>query len=112
MLDTRKEFANIETDWTVPAALSYFRGHFPGQPTFPAVGIVDASLDLIRKQSGNPRLYLSGVHSAKFTAVIVPEQKVHIELTQSSPLEWQVEWTDANAREKKFASLRLNVAEE
>lgn len=111
MLDPRKVFANLDTEWIVPTDLPYFAGHFPGQPVFPAVGIVDASLEMIRKKSSNPRLNLLSIPSAKFTSPIGPEARVHVEISQVSDSDWQIDWMDAMAREKKFASLRLTVGE-
>ncbi|MBX3022101.1 MAG: hypothetical protein KF799_10545 [Bdellovibrionales bacterium] len=109
MLDTQKVFANMNTDWTVPADLPYFAGHFPGNPVFPAVGIVDASLELIRKQTGNTGLFLAGVVSAKFMQPIGPQARVHIDVSDVGGGEWECEWSEAANHERKIASLRLKV---
>lgn len=121
MLDTRAVFAKIDSEWTVPSDLPYLNGHFPGQPVFPAVGIVDASVELVRKLSGVSSLYLKSVPSAKFSQPIGPGSRVHIDAAKvsadatasgSGPSgEWQIDWSESGAPEKKIASLRLEFAE-
>lgn len=114
MIDTAIAFRNIETrlepdgrivaNWHVPVDLPYFSGHFPGSPIFPAVGIVDATLQTLRAQLKNPSLHLAAVSSAKFMSPIVPEQNVTVVLSPVGPGEWQAEWKDES---KLLASLRL-----
>ena len=109
MLNTREVFSGLATQWRVPASLPYFQGHFPGNPIFPAVAIVDASLTLIRRQQRNENLALLGVASSKFMHPIRPEQTVQIELKELAPGEWEAHWKDAK---KLLATLRLKVGEE
>jgi 3-hydroxyacyl-[acyl-carrier-protein] dehydratase len=104
MLDTREVFAGISADWIVPHDLPYFDGHFPGNPVFPAVGIVDASLALLRKQTGRD-LQLAGIGSAKFTQPIGPGTAVHIDLNLKGA-DWVAEWSSAG---KKVATISLQV---
>lgn len=108
MLDTRAIFSDIQREWTIPADLPYFDGHFPGQPVFPAVGIVDASLALVRRVAERVDLQLLGVVSAKFTQVLGPGTRVVIESERVGEDEWQLDWGDGG--DKKFASLRLKVS--
>lgn len=109
MLDTNKVFAAIGESWLVPPDLPYFDGHFPGQPVFPAVGIVDASLALIRKQSGRPNLNLLGISSAKFTVPVTPGLKVRLAIEAIGADEWRVDWSDEFDPSRRFASLNLRV---
>lgn len=107
MLDTRAIFADIRREWIVPANLPYFDGHFPGKPVFPAIGILDASLALVRREAEQADLQLLGVVSAKFTAVLGPGARVLIATERVQDDEWQLDWSDGGAT--KYASLRLKV---
>jgi 3-hydroxymyristoyl/3-hydroxydecanoyl-(acyl carrier protein) dehydratase len=120
MIDPEHAFRTIESQlepdgrikarWHVPVDLPYFSGHFPGSPIFPAVGIVDATLQTLRTQLKNPSLQLAGIPSAKFMSPIVPEQNVILELSPTGPGEWQAEWKDSHPRpdgSKLLASLSL-----
>lgn len=85
--------------WTVPQDLPYFEGHFPGNPTLPAVAMVDLTLELVRRWPGFERAELSLLKTAKFASVIGPGDSVEVSLTRdlSSPLvasgvEWRAEW--------------------
>lgn len=100
----------IRANWRVPVDLPYFSGHFPGNPIFPAVGIVDATLQTLRAQLKNPSLHLAAVSVAKFMSPIVPDQDVIVELAPIGADEWQAEWKDSHPRpdgSKLLASLRL-----
>jgi len=96
----------ILADWSVPVDLAYFRGHFPGNPVFPAVGIVDATLQALRFQLNKPSLQLAGIPLAKFINPITPGQSVHLELKPLADSEWQAEWTEQGS-DKLLSSLRL-----
>ncbi len=58
MIDLTRAFSGMNVEdatrvtWTLPRSLPYFDGHFPGNPIFPAVGIVDASLHALAQTSG------------------------------------------------------------
>jgi 3-hydroxyacyl-[acyl-carrier-protein] dehydratase len=99
-------------EWEIPADLPYFAGHFPGNPVFPAVGIVDASLCLVTALNaslghggGND---LSAVSSAKFMRPMTPGLRVQVEATAveatGDESTWDVRWRDAGA---DLALLRL-----
>lgn len=94
------------TVWKIPASLPYFNGHFPGNPIFPAVGIVDASLHFMRHYQ--PDLYVSHFPVAKFLSPIQPGQTVRIELSPVNEREWQAEWKD-NESQKLLATLRFHL---
>jgi 3-hydroxymyristoyl/3-hydroxydecanoyl-(acyl carrier protein) dehydratase len=95
--------------WSVPADLPYFAGHFPGQPTLPAVAILDLTLELIRRWPGFEKAELGGVESAKFSAVVEPGADVAVSLTRSGS-EWRAEWKlDGACGGVAAANLRLRV---
>ena len=92
--------------WTVPGDLPYFNGHFPQNPIFPAVGIVDASTALLGLFTQRPALHLQSIPMAKFLSPITPGQTVRIEWQKESETEWLVEWKDT-ASARNLATLRL-----
>ena len=94
--------------WKVPAHLPYFNGHFPGNPIFPAVGIVDASIYFLRAVLKRPSVYVSHFPIAKFLSPIQPEQTVRIELSPLNEKEWQAEWKDEGSQ-KLLATLRFRL---
>lgn len=94
--------------WKVPADLPYFDGHFPGNPIFPAVGIVDASVYILKKILNQPKLYVPHYPVAKFMSPISPESTVRIELKQLNEKEWLAEWKD-EAAAKLLASFRIDL---
>jgi len=96
------------TVWKIRGDLPYFSGHFPGNPIFPAVGIVDASLYFLRAVLQQPHLYVSHFPIAKFLSPIQPEQVVRIELTPLNKNEWQAEWKDEGSQ-KLLATLRFQL---
>lgn len=109
MLDTRQIFHSIATSWTIPSDLPYFNGHFPGEPIFPAVGIVDASLELVRRHTKTEALRLTGVTNAKFTHPLKPQDPVTIDIAEVGAHEWQLTWKHATQADLQFASVRLTV---
>lgn len=94
--------------WTIPADLPYFEGHFPGNPIFPAVGIVDATLYFLRTELKVPKIYVSHFPVAKFLSPIQPGQTVRIELKNLSGKEWTADWKDSEAG-KLLATLRFHL---
>jgi 3-hydroxyacyl-[acyl-carrier-protein] dehydratase len=100
---------SLSREWKIPADLPYFRGHFPDNPIFPAVGIVDASICVLASVLGEPDLVVPAILSAKFTHPIVPGDLVRITCKRLGGREWSVEWRAANTTDKAYASLRLQV---
>ena len=100
--DTDQSF---RTEWPVPADLPYFDGHFPGFPVLPAVAIVDATVELIRKGLGLEELRVSRIVSAKFMSPVTPGSKVEISVQRSPGSDWKAEW---RASGKLMADLRLH----
>jgi 3-hydroxymyristoyl/3-hydroxydecanoyl-(acyl carrier protein) dehydratase len=96
----------MRIQWSVPADLPYFAGHFPGNPTLPAVAMIDLSLELVRQWPGFERAELSILKSAKFSAVVTPGAEVEVLLTRevipSGIEEWRAEWTLAGAAAASF----------
>lgn len=94
------------TEWTVPADLPYFDGHFPQNPVFPAVGILDASVFYLQSVLGQWDLELVGIVNAKFLNPIAPGQRVSVEIRRDKINAWQVDWTDVETQ-KPLAALAL-----
>lgn len=93
--------------WKIPSDLPYFEGHFPGNPIFPAVAIVDATVYSLRFM-GETNVTISHISAAKFLSPIQPGQSVRIEFKKLGEKDWQAEWKD-EASQKLLASLRLNL---
>lgn len=97
----------LSRDWVIPADLPYFEGHFPGNPIFPAVGIVDASICVLSSVLSDPGLTAPVILVAKFTHPLVPGDQVRIDCKNLNGREWSVEWIKGSA--KPYASLRIEV---
>lgn len=96
----------FKMEWAVPADLPYLQGHFPGNPVFPAVAIVDASFYALQLKF--PTATLQAIENAKFLSLIQPGHPLSIEFTLLSEQVWQVEWKDRD-QQKLFATLRLRL---
>lgn len=93
--------------WTVPEDLPYFRGHFPGNPIFPAVGIVDASVCVVGAIL-DKSVTIEAIASAKFTHPISPGLRVQVEVTAAPDQMWNVEWRSEDGA-TSYASLKMRV---
>ena len=98
----------VNSSWTVPKELSYFDGHFPGNPILPAIAIIDISNELLNRALSKS-LYLTSIKTAKFTGLVIPGLTVQIRAILVAPAEWQVDWTNSSGDSSisKLASLRL-----
>lgn len=94
--------------WRVPPQIPYLNGHFPKEPIFPAVGVIDATVQALGHHLSNPEIYLRGVVSAKFMTLIRPAQELEIEFKKDNDL-WDVEWREASSRQV-CAQLRIQVS--
>jgi 3-hydroxymyristoyl/3-hydroxydecanoyl-(acyl carrier protein) dehydratase len=102
--------SSLTREWKVPTDLPYFNGHFPGNPIFPAVGIVDASICVLASVLNEPNLVVPTILSAKFTHPIAPGDFVRISCKRLGGREWSVDWRQADeGGDKAYASLRLQV---
>lgn len=90
-------------DWKIPADLPYFDGHFPGTPVFPAVGIVDASIVVLRHVLDAPQLEFRSVETAKFLNLIIPGTEVRVEWNletdSSEQKSYTVNWIKSSNQE-------------
>jgi 3-hydroxymyristoyl/3-hydroxydecanoyl-(acyl carrier protein) dehydratase len=80
-------------DWKIPGDLPYFSGHFPENPTLPAVAMIDLTVALL-PITGEKRL--STVKSAKFMVPLHPGMAVVIsgvhDASAPTGSEWRSEW--------------------
>ncbi len=95
-------------NWTIPSHLPYFDGHFPGQPVFPAVGIVDASLYLLRQTRPESNFSITQVKTAKFLQLMGPGAEVGIEWIQEGTSTWSFQWRGLKSKDV-FASIKIQV---
>lgn len=94
-------------EWLVPDRLTYFEGHFPGQPVLPAVALIDISEFFIRKTM-TANAVLSAVPLAKIKAAISKNDKVQVSLKKNSnSKEYLCQWSFFEAPEKIITEIRL-----
>lgn len=106
LLVPAQEGPPFAVEWKIPKDLPYLEGHFPENPIFPAVGILDATIYLLKAVLNQPELYVPHIPVAKFLSPIVPEQTVRIELQRLGERDWQADWKD---QEKLLATLRVHL---
>jgi 3-hydroxymyristoyl/3-hydroxydecanoyl-(acyl carrier protein) dehydratase len=97
-------------EWRVPQNLPYFEGHFPGNPIFPAVGIVDASTILLKALLRRPEDRLIAIPSAKFMHPIVPNDEVVIEVSETDSDTWKILWRTDDKDKADLALLSLKIS--
>ncbi len=75
----------------VSVSEEFFQGHFPGSPIMPAVLMLEsltqgAALLLLQREGAAPnsRVYLRGVNDAKFRKLVVPGDRLRIEIVLGS----------------------------
>jgi 3-hydroxymyristoyl/3-hydroxydecanoyl-(acyl carrier protein) dehydratase len=66
----------------IPAGLTWFDGHFPGDPMLPAVVQVDWAIHFGQRLGFNPDRF-AGFARLKFMAVIVPDTLIRLSLVTS-----------------------------
>lgn len=99
----------IEMMWSVPADLPYLNGHFPGYPVLPAVGIVDGSVEGLRKALGYSQLHLREILLAKFLRPVRPDQSVRLVFSKKGEDIWRAEWLEEESK-APAALIELRVA--
>ena len=77
--------------WHIPERLHYFEGHFPENPVLPAIAVIDATVDAIRK-SFSTKGSLVKIPTAKFLGVLKPGNDIAIHLSKISERTWKAEW--------------------
>jgi 3-hydroxyacyl-[acyl-carrier-protein] dehydratase len=74
----------------IPSNHPSLAGHFPGRPVVPAVVLLDCVLSEAERWLGTAPV-ATGLTQAKFTAPLLPEQTVQLELTlQGSELRFGI----------------------
>ncbi len=81
-----KEDDSFTLTWKVPEDLPYFQGHFPNQPVLPAVAVIDLVLHLI-SQVHSQDYKFKNIKSAKFAAVISPNDELEVQMTYNKSKE-------------------------
>ncbi len=104
-LQVDSQVDSIQIRWQVPADLSYFNGHFPQKPILPAVAMIDASVEVLRKALNLNELKLRSIRSSKFMHPVTPHLLVDILLRKNAEREWQVEWRTAGEQVISIAQL-------
>ena len=66
----------------------FFQGHFPGQPIFPGVLILEAMAQaggfLVLNSIDNPEsklMYFTGINKSRFKKTVIPGDQMHFEVT-------------------------------
>lgn len=105
-------FSNIEVSadqiqaqvW-VPAHYFYLQGHFPGMPIVPGVCQLHWVMQLIQKHWPESSYRIKG--KVKYSAILIPEKQVQLEIQRSGPT---LRFTISHDG-KKYSSGRLNASD-
>lgn len=71
---------NKVTHWTVPADHPAFAGHFPSNPIFPGVVLLDIALHIITEATGID-LDVCEISTVKFLSPVLPNEQISIQHT-------------------------------
>lgn len=85
------EIRSIRLLATIPTHLAWFRGHFPGRPILPGVGILKLTDDAARECFGFPGTP-GQVRNLKFKAMIKPGMTMVLEMTEKKAGEIRFSW--------------------
>ncbi len=69
----------VELELVIPGDLLYFNGHFPGTPVLPGVVQLHWAMTIARDRLGVTGEF-TGIEGLKFQKVIIPDQRVSLEL--------------------------------
>ena len=81
---------------TLPTHLAWFRGHFPGRPILPGVGILKLTSDAARDAFGLVHAPVQ-VRNLKFKSMMRPQQTMLLTLTEKKPGEIRFVWSRLDA---------------
>lgn len=100
------EMSDLEVKGALEIAedLPFFQGHFPGNPVLPAVTIVDASLELLRKKFPEKSAYDIQIKRSKFMKMVKPKHKVTLHAVHMGENLWKVVW---QSQEEILAQVNL-----
>ena len=70
----------VVLEFVIPATSDFFDGHFPQYKLLPAVAQFEVITRFSRKYFGTQR-YVPNIKRIKFSALIKPGTKIHLELT-------------------------------
>ncbi len=87
-----EEAHRVKAELSVDKDFPAFRGHFPKNPVLPAVSIIDLSLILIERLEEKHSFSDFKLEKTRFKSMILPEQKVQVEVESLSPHNWSVVW--------------------
>jgi 3-hydroxymyristoyl/3-hydroxydecanoyl-(acyl carrier protein) dehydratase len=89
--DAKKTESGFLVNWEIPSQSPYLEGHFPDNPVFPAVAIIDVSKEWVQLLTGL-ELRITKIKIGKFTKVLQPLMQVEIHLLERKKGEWEIEW--------------------
>ena len=109
------KFENLEVEndeisgvLSLNESLPFFEGHFPENPVLPAVSMVDASFELLRKKFPDKIITDIQLKRCKFMKMVHPNQEIVIHAQSKDQKQWKVIWESKENREV-FAHLNLMV---
>lgn len=97
--------SKLRATWLVPNDLPYLEGHFPSQPIVPAVAMIDASVELLRRSFGVGGF--RGIKTSKFMNPLVPGLTVEIECKKVGERDWTVDWKTISEAKEHTPSFHL-----
>lgn len=94
---------SYQVDLTLNARHEVFKGHFPGNPVTPGVGMMQIIKELTEEITGK-KLFLTNASNVKFMALINPE------VTPDLKLELDMTLTDNEVKVKNITSFGETTA--
>lgn len=87
----RERGDEIIVEWQIPETFPYFEGHFPGNPVFPAVAVIDGTCEFL-VQAQRCDGIVTKIKKAKFSGVLGPREKVSVHLSPGGEKTWEARW--------------------